>query len=85
MQRGIHCARGPKGCSKCAEAFENVYIVLLEVFGDPGDVARPIISVERDGERVFLAFSIVKKFDTQEEALEYANKHGIRDVDFTLD
>ncbi|MGY5876791.1 MAG: hypothetical protein RTU30_13665 [Candidatus Thorarchaeota archaeon] len=85
VRRGMHCARGPKHCSKCAEASKNVSIVLLELVGDDGRMARPVIEVERDGDRFHLAFNIVKKFDTEEEARAYAKEHGITDVKFTLD
>jgi hypothetical protein len=38
--------------------------------------------VNREGETVWREFDILRAFENEEEAREYANKNGIEDVEF---
>lgn len=76
-RKRIHCARGPRGCKICAEyAKEDVYC-LLELFPEPGMMARPMAEVEIEGEKMMCEFDIVKYFDTEKEARDYGEKNNI--------
>lgn len=55
----------------------------VDVNGEKIPVARPFIALKVNGERLFLPFEFVTTFDTEEEALEYAKKHNITDVDLS--
>lgn len=73
-----HCARGSRGCAKCAEAAKKVRIYLLEVYFDPGTITRPVIDVNVRGERIWLVYDVIKEFETEEQAEEYAEKNGLK-------
>ena len=76
-----HCARGPTRCELCKEALKNSKICLLRLYSNGSEVSRPVIEVVREGERMFLPFDVMKYFESKEDALEYAKKHSISDVD----
>jgi len=75
-----HCARGSKGCEKCAEAAEVQIPCLIRVFLDGGMVARPMMEVEVDGALRLLEFDIIKRFTTVDEAKAYAKDNGISNI-----
>ena len=75
-----HCARGPKGCEGCREAAKIKKICLLRVFFDHGYMARPMIELERDGERSLLEYDVLRIFENKDEALKYARKNNLTDV-----
>lgn len=68
-----HCARGPRRCGKCRDAKET-YLLLDIAPERPNEIARPVIEV--DG--TFRPFDVVRRFETREEALAYAQDKGIR-------
>ncbi|MHA1276729.1 MAG: hypothetical protein ACTSQI_15320 [Candidatus Helarchaeota archaeon] len=72
-----HCARGPKLCEKCKEAAKSKKICLLEIFLEPGNIARPTIEVIKNGEPHYYEFEIVKVFSTEQDAKEFAAKNNI--------
>ena len=72
-----HCARGPRGCDKCREAAEVQHICLLRVFLDHGEIARPMIQLVRDGESRLYEYDVLKYFESETEAVEYAEENGI--------
>jgi len=41
---------------------------------DPGLIARPMIELEFEGEKIFLPYDVLAYFDTFEEAKAYAKK-----------
>ena len=72
-----HCARGPRGCAKCKEAAKNVKVYLLEVYFDPGTMARPMIEITVRGEKYFNVYDVIKEFENENEAREYAKQNGL--------
>ena len=73
-----HCQRGSRGCEICKKlAQEGEKYCLIEIVGRNGMIARPMIEVEIDGEKVFCEFDLLKIFIDQKEAKEYALKNGI--------
>ncbi|MDF1538984.1 MAG: hypothetical protein P1Q69_08775 [Candidatus Thorarchaeota archaeon] len=78
-----HCARGPKGCDKCREAAKIKEICLLRIFFDGGMIARPMIEIERDGSKSLHEFDVLRRFETADEALQYASDNNIQDVDLS--
>lgn len=75
-----HCARGPKGCSACAEAAKIKVICLVRVYFDPGQFARPIMELSRDGDTSYYEFDVVRRFKDESEAVKYALDHGVEDI-----
>jgi len=74
----FHCAKGPRGCSKCKTLVEEgEKFCLIELFPEPIIAAWPLIELEIDGEKVNCEFKIVKIFKDDTEAKEYAIKNGI--------
>ena len=49
---------------------------------DAGKVQRRVIQVDVGGEKVWREFDIVRTFEGKEGAIEYADKNGIKDVEF---
>ncbi|MFW9889912.1 MAG: hypothetical protein ACFFER_17150, partial [Candidatus Thorarchaeota archaeon] len=79
-----HCARGPNRCDACAEAAKTKVICLVRVYLDPGQFARPIMELSRDGDTSYYEFDVVRQFETEAEAMEYARNKGIRDVQIQI-
>jgi hypothetical protein len=75
-----HCARGPQGCEKCREAAKIKKICLLKIFFDHGQIARPMIKLDRDGSWSFYEYDILQIFQDKNKAIEYAKKHNITDI-----
>ena len=62
------------------EIFEIELFTLLNIFkasDDPGLIARPIIEIEFDEEKIFVPFDVLAYFDTFEEAKAYAEKNDL--------
>ncbi len=79
--RIAHCKKGPAACEKCRE-MDAERICLLDICPpDPGQVQRRIIEVEVDGEVMWCEFDVVRAFDSEQEAKEYAEREGIRDIE----
>lgn len=76
-----HCARGPRGCAKCKEAAKDVKIYLLEVYFDPGTMARPMIEVSAKGEKHLMVYDIINSFKDENEAQDYAKKNKLKLVE----
>jgi hypothetical protein len=77
-----HCKRGPSRCEKCRE-MDTERICLLDICPpDEGMMQRRVIQVEREGKTGWREFDIVKVFENQEEAEEYAAEKGIKDVEY---
>lgn len=75
-----HCARGPAICQRCAAAAEKpASPALLDLCPD-GDAARPTIAVEREGQRTWVAYDVLRWFASVEEARAFATRHGLDDV-----
>jgi hypothetical protein len=70
-----HCARGIRNCPKCREVYTRKYC-LLDICVQ-GDMARRVIEVEINGEKVWRAFDITKTFETYDQAIAYARANKI--------
>lgn len=80
--RIAHCKRGPSTCEKCREMNQE-RICLLDICApDAGKMQRRAIQIDQGGEVVWREFDIVKLFESEDEAQEYAARHGIHDVEF---
>ncbi|MCK5046402.1 MAG: hypothetical protein KAS22_07470 [Candidatus Heimdallarchaeota archaeon] len=74
----MHCAKGPNRCKTCKEYAKERKVALLDTSpDDPGLIARPMIEIEFEGEKIFVPFDVLAYFDTFEEAKEYAAKNNI--------
>lgn len=73
----IHCARSPKGCKKCQEAFKNKSYRLIRVYLEPGKAARPITDIYVGCRKIMGEYDVIKTFETKEKAKTYAIDHGI--------
>ncbi len=78
-----HCARGPKYCSKCREAAKSERICLLRIFHDAGEIARPVIELDRNGQRSFHEYDVLRDFENKATALEFAKSNNITDIDLS--
>lgn len=74
----IHCARGPNRCKTCKEYAKEKKVALLDTDpDDPGLIARPMIEIEYEGEKIHVPFDVLAYFDTFEEAKGYAEKNNL--------
>ncbi len=79
-QLELHCARGPKGCAKCAAAAAKPPLPRLLDLCPEGEYARPTVSVVRDGKLTYRVYDVLRSFADATEAKAFADKHGIVDV-----
>jgi|GEM_PF-1615147 len=79
--RLAHCKKGPDRCEKCRE-MDVGKICLLDVCPprERGEQRR-VIEVTRAGDKVWCEFDIVRVFESEGEAAEYAAQNGIEDVE----
>ena len=71
----MHCAKGPYRCKTCKEYAKEKKVALLDTDpDDPGLIARPMIEIEFEGEKIFVPYDVLAYFDTFEEAKAYALK-----------
>jgi hypothetical protein len=57
-------------------------ICLLDVCPpNQGEIQRRVIQVNAEGVAVWREFDIVRTFDSEQEAREYAGRHGIEDIE----
>ena len=79
--RLAHCKRGPSRCHKCREMTVERVCLLDIAPPDSGLAQRRVIEVVIAGESVWREFDIVRTFESEGEAHEYAAQHGIQDID----
>jgi hypothetical protein len=75
--RLTHCKRGPSICARCRE-MDVEKICLLDI--EPprvGEIQRRVIQVNVGGETVWREFDVVRTFEGQEKAQEYADQNDI--------
>jgi hypothetical protein len=53
---------------------------LLDLRPDHEEAARPTIGVERDGEKAWVPYDVIRRFASVDEAKAFAERHGIEDV-----
>jgi hypothetical protein len=75
-----HCARGSRRCEKCEEAARIEKICLVRIFFDHGGIARPMMEIERDGDKLLLEFDVIRVFKDEEEARRYSKTNNIVDI-----
>jgi len=74
----FHCARPSGSCTKCkALADKGPKYCLLDLMGRGGEIARPMMQLEWEGEMVWFEYDFLKIFDNDNEALAYAKEHDI--------
>ena len=81
--RFTHCKQGPDICEDCRRT-NNERICLLDI--DPKDadlMQRRLIEVEIEGEKVWREYDVVRSFNTDDEARQYAEQESISDIDLT--
>ncbi len=71
----IHCKRGPKNCKKCKEVYKISY-ALLDICPE-GEYARPVTEVIFEGKKTYRVYDVIKRFNSIEEAKEYAIENQI--------
>jgi hypothetical protein len=76
-----HCARGPKGCEKCAETAKEKVHCLVRVFDDHGMIARPVLEIERAGEKSYLEYDMLQRFSNLSEAKQYAEENRLEYIE----
>jgi len=79
--RLAHCKRGPELCERCREMdVERICLLDIEP-SDRGMVQRRVIEVASGAERLWREYDIVRVFDSEDEARDYAEANRIEDVD----
>ncbi|HDZ17357.1 hypothetical protein LCGC14_0919020 [marine sediment metagenome] len=74
----FHCARPKGACKKCARlAEEGEKYCLISLQSSAQERARPMMTIEIDGEDVLTEFDLKKTFKNEGEAREYALKIGL--------
>jgi len=74
----FHCARPKGACKKCAElAEEGEKYCLVSFQYSAEEMARPMMTIEINGEEVLCEFDLIKIFKDETEAKEYAMENGI--------
>ena len=74
----FHCARPKGACKKCAElAEEGEKYCLVSFQYSAEEMARPMMTIEINGEEVLCEFDLIKIFKDETEAREYAMENGI--------
>ncbi|MBS7249952.1 MAG: hypothetical protein KIH08_05085 [Candidatus Freyarchaeota archaeon] len=76
-----HCARGPLRCEKCRIMEKEKKICLLKVYLEPGEIARPVLDIYFDGEKKFCEYDLIKTFENEEAAKEYAKRNMLNLLD----
>jgi 8-oxo-dGTP diphosphatase len=79
--RMAHCKRGPALCEQCRQ-MDVERICLLDICPPhAGEVQRRVIAVRHGAEQVWREFDVVRTFESEAEARQYAVEHGIEDVE----
>jgi len=74
----FHCARPKGACKRCAElAEEGEKYCLISFQYSAEEMARPMITIEINGEEVLCEFDLIKIFKDEIEAREYAMENGL--------
>ena len=74
----FHCARPKNACKKCSQLAEEGEKYCLVSFEHSAiEMARPMITIEINGEDVLCEFDLIKIFKDESEAKEYAIENGI--------
>ncbi|MHA2009280.1 MAG: hypothetical protein ACXABO_19035 [Promethearchaeota archaeon] len=75
----FHCARPKGACKKCAQLVEEGEKYCLITFQfSAEEVARPMMTIEIDGENVLCEYELKKIFKDESEAREYATENDLK-------
>jgi hypothetical protein len=78
--RLAHCKRGPARCEECRR-MDAERICLLDVAPPrQGELQRRLIHLDGPEGGTWREFDVVKVFGSEEDAADYAARHGIPDV-----
>ena len=79
--RTAHCKKGPERCELCRQM--NVEkICLLDISPPhPGEIQRRVIAVQHGAQQVWREFDVVRSFESEAEARQYAAEHCIDDIE----
>jgi hypothetical protein len=77
----LHCARGPQRCEKCKAAAASPAVPKLLDLCPWGEVAWPVIELQRGGETQHRTYDVLRSFADATEARAFAQKHGLTDVE----
>ena len=72
-----HCARGPLRCEKCKEAVKKEEICLLKAYIEPGEIARPMIEIYKNGKNFLCEYDVVETFKNENEAADYVKRNKL--------
>jgi len=76
-----HCKRGPDRCEQCRQ-MNAERICLLDVCPPhPGEVQRRVTQVTVAGRPAWREYDVVRSFEDEAEARQYAASEGIEDVE----
>ena len=74
----FHCARLKGACKKCAQlAKEGEKYCLITFQYSAEEIARPMMTIEIDGEEVLCEYDLKKIFKDERDAREYATEKGL--------
>ena len=74
----FHCARPRGACKKCTElAEEGEKYCLVSFQYSAEEMARPMMTIEINGEKVLCEFDLLKIFKDESEAREYATENEL--------
>ena len=74
----FHCARPRGACDKCMKLAEEGEQYCLITFQNTNEeMARPMMTIQINGEEVLCEFDLVRIFKDEDEAREYAVKHNL--------
>jgi hypothetical protein len=79
--RLAHCKKGPALCPKCREMDVERFSLLDIDPPRPGQIQRRVIEISDEGRTAWCEYDIVRVFESQEAALDYARQHSIHDVE----
>ncbi len=83
--RVAHCKRGPELCARCRE-MDSEKICLMDICPpNPGQEQRRVIEVTVNGESTWHEYDVVRVFDSEQEAKEFATRERIEDIELTTD
>jgi hypothetical protein len=63
---------------KCQEAAKVENYALVQIYYEPGMIARPVMELMKNGKKIYGEFEVIKVFKDEVEAKGYAMKNRIR-------
>ncbi|MBD3404965.1 MAG: hypothetical protein GF411_02380 [Candidatus Lokiarchaeota archaeon] len=79
-----HCRKGPARCSECRKAARVKKICHIHVYTTTSENFRPIIEMEIRGIPGFYEYEIIEVFESPNDAIEYAKRNDISNIDLSM-